>query len=380
MLNRAKLSGSLQTGGPVYNAADFTPLMAQIAAPMFTEPLLLETDDIPVTRRVDDYMDRAIVTDQRHTSKHFTSYQAKVISTFASCCSPYTSLPRVPSAIKSFYWYQKLLVNSPIIFFLKQRQTLFSESSFLGTDESLSSLKKEVKKISEAYNESSFGDQRVRNYHLTDLTTTDIFNLAVLAEGKKNVDIDDLVGNSFWKGVPRDIKLTRALRELQHPVLLDEKGLAQSNDILERIPENYPFRAMIPSLEGADNVAEFNSIFPYNVAYNDIYLLTIENPIIQEDHTSLIELLENQKEFEIVAVRVASSISGMGESVIREENNTKASIGRFDTTYEELLKWAEKRHEELGVHTSGIIPVLQKLGHWGFVDVDEGELGFTLFK
>lgn len=380
MLNRAKLSGSLKTSGPVYNAADFSPIMAQIAAPIFSEPLVLEEDNISVPQHGHHYINSAIVSERNHTSKHFTEYQAKILSGFASACYPMLPLPRRRSSLKSFYWYQKLLVNSPIIFFLKQKQSLFSESSCLGTNEPLDILKNAVKALGSAYEDSALRDQRVRNYHLTDLVTTDIFKLAALAEGKSSVDIDDLTGNSFWKGLPLDTRLSRTLRETQAPVLVDERGVAQPDEILKLIPENYSFRKLTPKLKDLDNYGELKSIFPYDVAYNDIYLLTIEHPVIMEDHTSLIDLLERQKEFEIVAVRVSSSISGMGESDILEENNTKDSITRFDATYEELLKWAEKKHIEQGTHTSGTIPILQKLGHWGFVDVDESGLGFTLFR
>lgn len=380
MLNRAKLSGSLKTNGPVFNAADFSPLMAQIVAPLFSEPLVLEEKDVSAPQTDGTYLDRTIISDQNHSSKHFTKYQAKILSTFASYSSPLSLLPRANAALKSFYWYQKLLLNSPMIFFLKQKQSLFSESTCLGTNDSLASLKISLQKLSNTYRDSSQVDQRVRNYHLTDLATTDIFNLALLAEGKKGVDFDDLTGNSFWKGLPRDTRLSRILRETQKPVLVDERGIAQPGEILNLIPKNYPFRDLFQKLKGMDNVTEVKSIFPFDVDYNDIYLLTIERPVIMEDHTSLIELLERQKDFDIVAVRVSSSISGIGESDILEENITKDSIARFDATYEELLKWAERKHIELGMHASGIIPILQKLGHWGFVDVEESELGFTLFK
>lgn len=380
MFSRAKLSGSLKSTGPIFNAADFTPLMAQISATVFSKPLLLEKDEIATEQRNANYTNRPIVSDRHHTAKNFTSYHAKVLSTFASSCSPYRSVPDVSSAIKTFSWYQKLLQNSPMIFFLARKQNLFSESSILCSNEATVSLKKKLTILSKAYNGSSFVDQRARNYHLTDLITSDLFNLALLAEGIKDINVEDMTGTTFWKGFPLDTRLSRTLRNLQKPILIDEEGVSQKNEILKLIPKNYPFRAINSSLESIDSAVEVRDIFPFDVAYNDIFLLTIERLIVQEDHTSLLELLDNQDEFEIVAVRISASISGMGESEILEENNNPDPIARFDATYEELLKWAEKRHGDLSLHPSGIIPVLQKLGHWGFVDVDEAKLGFTLYK
>ncbi|OVF09486.1 hypothetical protein A9F13_05g03036 [Clavispora lusitaniae] len=380
MLNRAKLSGSLNTSGPVFDSANFTPIMSQILAPVFDGPLRLEDDDIPVENITQSSSQSLIVSERHRSIRHFTDYQAKVLSTFASAFSPYSVLPRANSAFKSFVWYQRLLLNSPIIFFLKQRQTLLSESSVLFRNHALESLKSSISAISAPYNTSVQRDQRIRNYHLTDLVSTDIFKLATLAESKRRVPLEELSSGSFWKNFPSDNRLSQELLNAQKPVLVDTNNIAQSPAVLNDIPNRFPMRKILRDIESIESINQIKGVFPFDMVYNDIYILTIEHPILQENHSPVIELLEKSKDFEVIAVRVSSQISDMRDSVIGEESSIEEPTAKFDATYEELLQWAEEKHNQDNQRVSGIIPVLQKLGQWGFVKVEEGALGFTLFK
>lgn len=380
MLNRAKLSGSLNTSGPVFDSANFTPIMSQILAPVFDGPLRLEDDDISVENITQSSSQSPIVSERHRSIRHFTDYQAKVLLTFASAFSPYSVLPRANSAFKSFVWYQRLLLNSPIIFFLKQRQTLLSESSVLFRNHALEQLKSSISAISAPYNTSVQRDQRIRNYHLTDLVSTDIFKLATLAESKRRVPLEELSSSSFWKNFPLDNKLSQELLNAQKPVLVDTNNISQSPAVLNDIPNRFPMRKMLREIESIESIDQIKSVFPFDMVYNDIYILTIEHPILQENHSPVIELLEKLKDFEVIAVRVSSQISDMRDSVIGEESSIEEPTAKFDATYEELLQWAEEKHNQDNQRVSGIIPVLQKLGQWGFVKVEEGALGFTLFK
>lgn len=103
--------------------------------------------------------------------------------------------------------------------------------------------------------------------------------------------------------------------------------------------------------------------FPYDLCYNEIFALTIESPVLTDDHLKLLGLLASQKNFEIMAVRVvklAALIAGYNEP---------------NQTYESLIKLIQDEGR-------GKLTVMERLGEWGFVNVSENnaKTAFYMYK
>lgn len=347
MFNRRKL---LSTSGktPIFNPLDFPPVTRDIVLKVFELPLQLEKkltlplDPAGETRNdISEY--QPIYSEWHKTAKNFSDYQARVLSQFASYYSPLKEATG-PISQKSMDWYGKLLAHTPVIFFLRQKQRLMAESSLRGINYPLEALRSKLELVCTPYATDRNIDKRIRNYHLTNLVSTDIFKLAVAKETISGQNDED--------------KLCKYLCDLHKPEVLP------GND--QDIVTKYPLHQIESTLLETDAISRLPEIFPYDIKYNDLYMLTIERPVLRDNHHALLELVGNQEHFEVVATRLLR-VEAL-ETELETEPEPETSTQDVPT-YEQLLKWAEKQHTTTTLNH--VTQILEQIGEWGLVAVEE---------
>lgn len=353
----------------IYNAADFPPLIGQIVAPIFQDQY---SEAVPALMDEDHFND-PFISSRNHSFKHFTDHQARTLLSFASSLSPYRQVPPAKSTVNSFRWYQRLLRTAPIIFFLKQKQTLMSESSLLSRNPLYEKLRVGVADLVAKYSNSEEYIKRTKNYYLTDLASSDLFRLALLS-------CKNGAQNSTMRCIsPNQDKICDEISRLQRPKVIDRKGEEVDQITLETFLHNNPPSAVSHKLAGLSEINDVHALFPYDIAYNDVYLLTIELPVIEDNHEDLLHFIHSQTEFDVFAVRVSSNfpMSKPFESSLKNSNNVAQNI---NATYEDLLHWAEKQRENGHMRHTGSSILLQTIGEWGLVEVSESADSLWLTK
>lgn len=367
-----------------FNPNDFPPIISTLIKPIFEGPLELgglenmRTEDIfkqhqdkKGPRETEDNIAdfTPIISSASRTAKNFTDYQAQIASSFAAYFSPYRSVPQVNLIKNSFQWYQRLLNNTPIIFVLRQTNRLFSEASLSQVNKPLNDFKRAISLLLNSFADES--DKSIRNYHFTDLSTVDLFSLANKSQRhfQSDKDFDRLFATADWRtqNNVRD-KLSEALLANKSVELTDQSFNAV-NVSPHEIISKFPLHKVLKELEYT-NVRE---AFPYDIKYHDYHLLTIENPIIQEDHSELLNILDAYKDsFEIISVRMGLNNQNIADFF---SHNVHASDVPTSKSYDELLQIAKSKHDEAGQkknEISSIDTLMKRLGESGLIRVEEG--------
>lgn len=354
----------------IYHPSDFEPVVAEVIAPIFTEPIKLEDNDQFHSReRQTKLHDNALVSEKNISSKQFTDHQAKILSLLASYYSPLSRLPPLKVAFKSFMWYQRLLANTPIMFFLRQKQRLMSDPSLRSANLPLRKFTDDLTKLTSKYINEPTLDKRVRNYHMTLLTTTDLLDLALKTEAQGDLQDENLFADAFWETFENaNDPLSGRLREYQLPYVSDHDG----NHPLSGA-KSFLVTEVIRSLDTIDDPREYLSAFPFDLSYHELFVLTIEAPVIDEDHSELLNLLERHTGLEVCAVRLSvadNSFLGTMEWILAARDNST------QTTYDQLLNMAKRLRT---LDRSGVPGVLERIGQWGLLEVHESSSGKGLY-
>lgn len=376
------------TGTKKYNMNDFSPLISKCIAPMFEG--LLKLDEIEDLNTNDLFQDvhgkkedkevekeatdlAPILSSSSRRLKNYTDFQAQVALSFASYFSPYTSVPNVELVRKSFQWYQRLLNHTPVIFVLKQTNRLFSDTSLAQINKPLSDFSQSVSSLQNKFtNQPNGNDKNIRNYHFTDLTSVDVFNLAIKSQChfELGANYDTLLPNINWE---EQGQIEDALSE----VLLNNRSIEITDESFnpvhvksEDLVTKFPLHKIFKELE----YSPLRKLFPYDVKYDEYHLLTIENPIINDDHSEILDLLDIYKEdFEIISVRL-----GLNNEAINSFFSHNITSNKSDTSsksYEDLLRIAKSKDAESGLdlaQPSNIDTLMKRLGEFGLVSVEEG--------
>lgn len=353
----------------LYNAADFPPLIGQLVAPIFRN----RKSEAILGLLNEDQLGGSLISSRNHSFKHFTDYQARILLSFASSLSPYKQVPLVKSSVNSFKWYQRLLRKSPIIFFLKQKKTLMSESSLLSQNPSYEELRMGIADLAAKYAKSEEYFKRTKNYYLTDLASSDLFRLAISSH-QNNALTSGMHSTSFDQD-----KLCDEISRVQKPKVIDSNGQEIDHITLETFCRDNPLEVLRGKLATMNGINDVHTFFPFDIAYNDVYLLTIEPPVIEDEHDDLLRFIHCQAEFEVFAVRIASNfpMSIPFETFLGNSSNVTKNI---NATYEDLLIWAEKQREKGHTNKTGSSRLIQTIGEWGLVEVSESADSLCLTK
>lgn len=365
-----------------FNSNDFPPILSSLIEPIFKDKLKLGPLEEMTTEEIFKYSQyekdevgksvsttdlAPISSTYNRTSKNFTDYQAQIATSFASYFTPYHSMPNSVGMKRSFQWYQRLLANTPIIFILRQTNRLLSESSLSQINKPLADLKQSIASLlNSLINKDIYNDDKnIRNYHLTDLTTVDIFSLAIKSQlhfqSDKEFEKQYLMADwNYYDGISD--KLCDTLLSAKS-VKLTDKSFNPVNINPEELVSKFPLHRVFRDLENTD----VRDAFPYDIKYHDYYLLTIENPIIHEDHAALLNILNEYKDnFEVAAVRLGTNNESISQFISHEMH----SKGPDTVSYDGLLQIAKSSHNtQIESHMDTL---MKGLGELGLVKVEEG--------
>lgn len=333
----------------LFNSADFPPMIGELVAPIFGSHN--ESEHHPFSANRNSH--KSSVSCRNHSFKHFTDNQAKILLSFASTLNPYHQVPSVKHLVKSFEWYKRTLTQAPVILFLAQKQELMSENSLYSINPSFETLRNGIARLASEYSEP--GAHR-HSYHLADLTTSDIFRLALSSisksHGAPSLDGDKLYEQILKRQIPKVL-------DCQH----EELPISSLGSLLQQYPVTY----FNEKFSKVNEPKEAHELFLSSVAYQDIYMLSIEYPVIEETHRELLKFIESQSDFEVFAVRLTSEFPFVESTSSGEVEDATRNI---NATYDDLMKWVHIRHKK-DRELSGPSELMRAFGNWGLVEVSE---------
>ncbi|EGV60681.1 hypothetical protein CANTEDRAFT_96125 [Yamadazyma tenuis ATCC 10573] len=247
-------------------------------------------------------------------------------NSFAAHFSPRQFIPNSVTHRNIFRWYQRLLQYSPVTIFLKQKNRLLSESSTSQINFPYRNLKYQIKALS-----SKHGSKR--SYHLTELIYYDTLSLAIRSRERGYTETKPRIKD--WPSI-----------NIEHDELCNKLSSSKDIEILHKgtrfegpesdIFEQFPVKETIGELEQT-SIAD---VFPYDVSFNDLYILTIEAPVLGDSHEELMRILRaSESEFQIFAVRLDLTQQLLLSSF---KSSMKPSVQKnVDYKYDDLLEIAK---------------------------------------
>lgn len=358
-----------------FNPLDFSPVEAQLVSNIFDGPLNLEQEAEQKLQQLLDSKygkllsipdnESVLISDRADGIKSLSPYHARIQSNFASYYKP---LLAPNSYAKSLAWYRRLLANTPVIFFLKQKQRLFSEPSLAQYNFPLHTLRDSIRKLKKSYHQNNYLEKRTRNYFFSDLITTEIFAFAVNSEHLDVIPENEYQSPSFWSSLHTPDKLVAHLREMQKATVVKTSEHVKDGDQchFEEVDAN---AIPVESVRATLGECQKNSVnIPYDIQFNDLYILTIEDSVLRDDHTQLLDILESTEDIEVTAVRV-DRVKAATAAV----TNSTASRSHGPKTYDKLLDMVSTDNQD------NVSRLFQRLGEWGLVDVEENQEKSALY-
>lgn len=357
----------------------FPPIILSNIANVFEEPpnigqlegiptkdlFKLEKIKSPLYKRVPFETDP--IPSDAHKTKHYSDYQAHVLNSLASYFRWNRSLPPTKQARNSFRWYLRLLRETPVILFLKEKNRLFSDTSLSEVNKPLQDFRYYLSQLRATF--KGHTEKSTRNYHMTDLVSLDLFDLAIRSQSLfQNEDLfEQIVDTIKWDAfdLVQD-KLTQFLSRNRSIAITDRDFVPVFVDT-ENLLARYPLHEITKQLENFP----VHEVFPYDLKYADYYILTIENPILNEDHLGLFKLLQSFKDhFHLATVRIHMRneyTSKFFHSVADKQSSSFSESG----SYNDLLQLAKTRHNNDMVENDRLGQLLKLLGEQGLVQVEE---------
>lgn len=349
---------------------NFPPLMRKLVGPIVDGGLdlgeleNLSTDELFNLPK--DYEEMPIYSEYGSTVKNFTNHEAQILSSFASYLNPYKSLPQTKSQRHSFKWYLKLLKNTPVFLILSQRHKLFSETSLYQINKPLIDINSEIIKLGNKLGRELKGESAKRNYHLTDLATIDIFAMALKSFDSFSKNLGDsfksVLSEVDWNEI--DQRVDQLSDKLFSSKILDiidtktGKKIIYPFSLSDNFGKQYSLLSMRKKLENS-NIEE---VIPFDMVYNQYYILTIEDPVLHQNHSSLLKLIE-KSDFEVLGARIS-----LENDLINDYLKSSLIQHEAILDYESLLQHAAKRHNG----SRGNIDYLMKsLGGLGLTRVEQ---------
>lgn len=348
--NRAKLLSDSSE----FNSMDFPPVKRDIVKRLFLGRVDIDEPWNNSSEPRGSFLESQI----GKSSQRFSSFQAKLLTHFASYYSPVRGEPLSSAQAKSVAWYERLLSSAPVIIILRQKQRLFDEANVFELNPSLDILQSRLAKLSEPFQTDRDINKRTRNYHLTNLNSPDLFNIAAMRSGNSVIT------------EPGNDKLYKFVRSVHVPIFLDRasKEILLS-DVRAAFRKNQQDAFSLGSFQRSSDPE-------YDVSFSSFYILTIEEPVIGCDHQAMLDLIESSSDFDAIAVRLSASFIAN----FREEQASQSAEDPEDLPYEELVKWAAtQRILNLSQSRSKI---MTRCAGWGFVEAAEtlDKKGLYLFK
>lgn len=261
-------------------------------------------------------------------------------------------------------WFTRLLRHTPVVFVLKERQQLFSDTSLAQINQPWIDLRKKVYELSK-----SFGTED-RTYHATELTYVDLLRLAESQEGmkenevikeklelkeeedvKEEIDVKEFQENDQTHLNRSLCPLSQCVADHQDIFYTDENGnVVPTEEVEDFVKGDYGM------LLKKVNRNPVHDVFPFDVNYNEFFLVTIEEPLVAQDHTALMKVLR-ESGMELVAARMLLSNPHIAEFF---HEDLRQPVG-----YEGMLESAKRSRQPMA-------KLMTELAGQGLVKVKPG--------
>ncbi|CAH6719862.1 hypothetical protein CLIB1444_02S18228 [[Candida] jaroonii] len=307
------------------------PLLKSLFEPIDSVEML-ETDEIfkpeyrnriskDVVRREDDEdeefedlrFSRIIPTKKTIYTSQFTSDIMKLL---ASYYSPRSHVPNNKRYENMFKWFLRKLHYSPLIIFLKQPARLFSEPSLQQINFPYVNLQREINDMKEE-----------NNYHITELTELDILNLAISSQ--MNYTKDQLKSNKLDLDIKWDeLESDPLSEELQKQI---DVKITNKKDIIDLKDLTFETDDVLNKLK----FRKLPEIMTYDINFNQLYIITIDNESLHNDHQQLINSIQHSG-LEIAAIRLDTNSPLIVNSFENMNNDPHTNMDHLLKSFGEL--------------------------------------------
>ncbi|CCE85324.1 Piso0_004912 [Millerozyma farinosa CBS 7064] len=285
-----------------------------------------------------------ITSTQNRSIKKYTDHQANLIRSFSSYYSPLRKVPNEQSFTNSFKWYVRLLEKTPVVFFLKVTNRLFSDYSIAELNKPVSDFREELSKLQKKHiSDVSSKTKSTRSYYFTELLNPDLFSLAIKGQSafKGTADFERALSSLSWEELNNQRDALCDILSSKREIKLVNRQLEPVNVDPRQFVRELPLKDLFLQLDSLS----VNEVLPYDIIYDDLYILTIESSIIDQNHDVVMKLLEAYRaDLQLIAVRLSLD----SPAIIDFLNSQKPSSGvpkkHFKSSYEELLSIAKTNH------------------------------------
>lgn len=314
-----------------------------------------------------------ITSTQSRSIKKYTDHQAKLIRSFSSYYSPLRKLPKDKLFANTFKWYVRLLEKTPVVFFLKVTNRLFSDYSIAELCKPVSDFREELSKLQNKHIRDALSKSKsMRSYHFTELLNPDLFGLAIKSQYalKHTGDFEEALMSLNWEELNDQSDALCDILSRKRDIKLVNQQLKPVNVDPNRFIRELPLKDIFLQLDSLS----VNEVLPYDIIYDDLYMLTIESLIIDQNHDAVMKLIEKYRtDLQLIAVRLSLDSPAIMDFLSSQKASSGISKTHFNSSYEELLLIAKMNHtEDSGDEHYKFADVMKRIGELGLDRVNYG--------
>lgn len=377
---RNKILTCMRNGSP-YKPNELAPYINDNLRALFSGDINSDPLENISTQSIFDLKDKndLIQDDQTQiTSTHnrsirrYTDHQANLVRSFSSYYSPLRRVPDDQLFANSFKWYVRLLEKTPVVFFLKVTNRLFSDYSIAELNKPVSDFHEELSKLQNKHiRDVSSKSKSMRSYHFTELLNPDLFSLAIKSQSaiKGTGDFEEALLSLSWEELDKESDALCDILSSKREIKLVNQQLEPVDIDPSQFVGELPLKDVFLQLDSLS----VNEVVPYDIIYDDLYMLTIESLIIDQNHDAVMKLLEAYRaDLQLVAVRLSLD----SPAIVNFLNSQKPSSGlpkkHFNSSYEELLLIAKTKHTDDSDKHYKFANVMKRIGELGLDRVNYG--------
>lgn len=258
-------------------------------------------------------------------------------------------------------------LHSPIVLFFRERQDLFSEQNLLKLNASQNLFQKKFERLAAKYTYSKDINQRLFNYSFLINPRFDLLRASLLSLPLPSFSA---IQNHYEHTLKTENPLCAFLEKLRQPIIQSKDGTSLDLNLVEFEKTVNKEEIMRQSLQTKDaSVVRF--LVPYTVLWSNIHFGTIGEGVIDENHEELLNIIENQDTFELVAARLDLSFPSMSGNVYGAlEQMGSGSTRSQGHDYQRLLDLAQRRSHPNS--SNKVKALLERVAQLGLVKVEDG--------
>lgn len=377
---RDKILTSMKKGLP-YKPNELAPYINDNLQALFSGDINSDPLENISTRSIFDLKDKndliqdqtQITSTQNRSIKKYTDHQANLIRSFSSYYSPLRKVPDDQLFVNSFKWYVRLLEKTPVVFFLKVTNRLFSDYSIAEFNKPVSDFREELSKLQNKHiRDVSSKSKSMRSYHFAELLNPDIFSLAIKSQPALTGtgDFEEALLSLSWEELDNQSDVLCDILSSKRQIKLVNQRLDPVDVDPSQFVRELPLTDLFLQLDSLP----VNEVLPYDIIYDDLYMLTIESLIIDQNHDAVMKLLEAYRaDLQLISVRLSLDSPAIVDFLDSQKPSSGVPKKHFNSSYEELLLIAKTNHTEDSDNKHyKFANVMKKIGELGLDRVNYG--------